>query len=278
MSDLRRLQEIIYRLVVAPGGVTEGLAQESCLPADGLASLVLGDDRMNPIEHVEVYANGYFYRLLEVLGQDFPATSAIVGVDNFHNLVTGYIIEYPPSAPSIDHAGINFGAYLGTHPLLEHWPFLADLARLERATLDSFGAADAPALDADALRALAPAAWPVLALRAHPSTRLVECTWRVDEVLRAVADGADSSAIALPAPLGAGGAIAVWRRNTRVAYRVVEPGEAAALRLALAASGATFAVICEAIAAAADQVDDVAALINRMLARWLADGLMLALA
>jgi len=274
VADLRRLQEIIYRLIVAPTGVAEGLAHESALPAGGLASLIAGDDRMTPVERVEVYANGYFYRLLDVLKEDFPATLAVAGADNFHNLVTGYLIEYPPTEPSIYHAGRDFADYLGTHPLLARWPYLADVARVERATFESFHAADAPALDAGALRALAPAAWPALALRAHPATRLVDCAWRVDEVLRAVADGAAQFPTpATPAPSGAGVAIVVWRRDARVAYRVAERGEREAL--ALAAPGATFATICEAIAATAADAEDVVPLINRLLDRWLTDGLLM---
>src|SRR5579863_8392774 len=188
--DLKRLQEILYRLIVAPDGVADGLAHETALPAGNLASVIAGDDRMTAVERVGVYANGYFYRLLEVLKEDFPATLAVAGADNFHNLVTGYLIDYPPTEPSIYFAGRNLAAWLGTHPLSARWPWLADLARLERATLESFHAADAPALDTGALQAVPPAAWPVLAIRAHPATRLVESAWRVDEVLRAVEDGA----------------------------------------------------------------------------------------
>ncbi len=189
--DLKDLQQVLYRLIVAPGGVAEGLAYEVALPAGGLATLIAGDDRMSAVERVEVYANGYFYCLLDVLREDFPATLAIAGDDNFHNLVTGYLIDYPPTEPSIHHAGTQFRD-IRRQPsaVLGRWPFLADLARLERATLESFHAADAPALDAGALRAITPAQWPALALRAHPATRLVDCAWRVDKVLRAVEDGA----------------------------------------------------------------------------------------
>jgi hypothetical protein len=276
---LRRLQEILYRLIVAPDGVDEGLAHETALPAGGVLALIAGDARMTAVERVEVYANGYFYRLLDVLKEDFPATLAVVGADNFHNLVTGYLIDYPPTEPSVYHAGRNLATYLIAHPLCGRWPFLADLARLERATLESFHAADAPALEPGALRALAPTQWPALALRAHPATRLVDCAWRVDEVFRAVEDGGGAPTITAPAPPGAGAVIVVWRRDTRVAYRVAERGEGAALRLALAAPpgaapGTTFGAICDAIAAAAPDSEDVAALISRLLARWLTDGVL----
>ncbi|MEA2650048.1 MAG: putative DNA-binding domain, partial [Candidatus Binataceae bacterium] len=77
--DLRRLQEIICRLIVAPGGVAEGLAHETILSVGGLDRLVAGDDRMTAAERVEIYANGYFYRILEVLKEDYPATLAVGG-------------------------------------------------------------------------------------------------------------------------------------------------------------------------------------------------------
>jgi hypothetical protein len=273
-ADLRRLQEFLYRLIVAPNGVADGLAHETASPVGGLAALIAGDDRMTPVERVEVYANGYFYRLLDVLKEDFPATLAVAGADNFHNLVTGYLIDYPPTEPSIYNAGRNFAAYLATHPLSARWPFLADLAQLERATLESFHAADAPILDAGAMRSISPGQWPALAMRAHPATRLVDCAWRVDEVLRAVEDG-----VAWTAPDRESVMIIVWRRDARVAYRVAERGEGEALRLASATlgktSGTTFAAICEAVAAAAGDDRVVAVLINRLLARWLTDGVLM---
>src|SRR5580700_1401821 len=110
-DNLRRLQEILYRLIVAPRGVEEGLAHEPALPPGGLEDLVAGDDRMTRVERVEVYANGYFYRLLEVLKEDFPATLAVAGADNFHNLVTGYLVDYPPTQASVYYLGLDFADY-----------------------------------------------------------------------------------------------------------------------------------------------------------------------
>ena len=268
--DLRRLQEIIYRLIAAPTGVAEGLAQVGLPRKDGLDRLVASDDRMTPIERVEIYAQGYFYRILDVLKEDYPATLAVAGADNFHNLVTGYLIDYPPTEPSIYFAGQHLATYLATHPLCERLPYLPDLVRLERIILESFHAADAQALDADAMRAIPPAEWPALLMRAHPATRLVESAWRVDRVLHAVEDGATWHP-----PNRESVTIIVWRHTVCVSFRVAEPGECEALRLARVDGGKTFAAICEAIAAAAGANDDVAALINRLLARWLSDGLLI---
>jgi hypothetical protein len=268
--DLKRLQELLYRLVTAPSGVAEGLARELTLPPGGLDQLIAGDGRMTAAERVEIYATGYFYRILEVMKEDFPATLAVVGADNFHNLVTGYLIDYPPTQPSIYFAGKSFALFLATNQLRERWPFLADLATLERANLESFHATDAPALDGELVRTIPAAAWPALKLRMHPATRLVASAWRIDRLLRAVEDGG-----AWQIPDREDVAIIVSRRDARVSWRVAEDTERAALLLASADDGATFADVCEAIAAAVHTTDDVAALINRLLAGWLHHGLFL---
>jgi hypothetical protein len=266
--DLKRLQEFFYRLITAPSGVAEGLARESTLPPGGLDRLVAGDNRMTSAERVEIYATGYFYRILEVLKEDFPASLAVVGADNFHNLVTGYLVDYPPTEPSIYFAGKSFASFLAAHPLREQWPFLADLATLERATLDSFHAADAPALDSDLMRSIAPAEWPALKLRTHPATRPVVSAWRIDRLLRAVEDGD-----AWRFPDREDVMIIVSRRDARVSWRIAEDAERTALLLASADGGAAFSEVCEAIATDAHATDDVAALINRLFAGWLRDGL-----
>ncbi len=268
--DLGRLQEILYSLIAAPTGVAEGLAQVGISRVDGLDRLVASDDRMTPVERVEIYAQAYFYRILDVLKEDFPATLAVADADNFHNLVTGYLIDHPPTEPSIYFAGQHLAAYLATYPLSEHFPYLADLARLERMALESFHAADAIALDADAMRAIPPGEWPAVRMRSHPATRLMESAWRVDSVLRAIEDNAtwrppDREPVT----------IVVWRRAARVSFRAAEPGECEALRLASVNGGTTFAAICEAIAGVAGAHDDVAAMVNRLLARWLSDGLLI---
>ena len=80
----------------------------------------------------------YFYRLLDCLKEDYPATLAVMGATNFHNLITGYLLAYPPSHPSVLYAGRHLADFLDSHPLRDEWPFIADLACLERALIEIF--------------------------------------------------------------------------------------------------------------------------------------------
>ena len=65
----------------------------------------------------------------------------------------------------------------------------------------------------------------------------------------------------------------VWRQNALVNYRNLEPVERDAL--VIVAKGASFAAVCEAVAAGAEEPNRVA-LIGRLMARWLADGNIMA--
>jgi hypothetical protein len=294
---LENLQALLYRLITAPEGVAAGLAAERArgsralddsdeLHKNALENVIEGDDRLSSVERLEIYANAYFYRILDCLKEDFPATLATIGGDDFHNLVTGYLIEYPPTEPSISHAGRYLAEFLSHHSIramhamhapIERWPFIADLARLERTLIEVFHAAEAEPLNAEAMRTLAPEDWPALAMRTHPALAIVDCEWRVDELLRQVeADREveaerDETDPAHRAPAHAPVSVLVWRHGSRVHYRALERAERAALEVASA--GASFAAICEAIASECGD-DDPVGLINRLLARWLDEGVL----
>jgi len=274
---LANLQALLYRLITAPEGVAAGLAAERARgPAalddlHDLEELIESDDRLSAVERLDIYANAYFYRILDCLKEDFPATLATLGGDNFHNLVTGYLIEYPPTEPSISYAGRHLTEFLRHHPMRERWPFIDDLARLERRLIEVFHAAEAEPLNAEAMRAVAPDDWPALAMRTHPALAIVDCEWRVDELLREVEAATGEGDRIRGEPAHVPVSVLVWRRNSHVHYRALEPPERAAFELASA--GTTFAAICEAIAEVGRDADPVA-LINRLLARWIQEGLL----
>ncbi|HEY6419723.1 MAG TPA: putative DNA-binding domain-containing protein [Candidatus Binataceae bacterium] len=270
---LREIERLLYRLITAPSGVAEGLAREQGLSPGDLGTVIRGDARLSAVERVDIYADAYFYRLLDAAKEDFPATLKVFGESGFHNLLTGYLIDYPPTEPSIFYAHRFLADFVRSHPIRGKAPYVADLAALERALVEVFHAAEAPALDAAAMRAIAPAKWPALRMRTHPAVMILSLQWRVADVLRAVEQGRDFEPV-VHEPVE----VLVWRRNSRVYYREIEATEARALAVAVGggARGATFAKICAAIAAGCDGAEhDAVGAINRMLERWLGDGLLM---
>ncbi len=264
--DLKSLQSLLYRLVVAPGGVAEGLDRETGLPSGGLDTIIHGDERLCALERLDIYANMYFYRLLDCMKEDYPATLAVVGPDNFHNLITGYLSAYPPSDPSVLYAGQHLAGYLSSHPLRDNWPFLADLARLERALIEVFHGPDASALTADEVRTMAPGDWPALELQTHPALQLLRLDWDAQKIVRAVEEGKDWDA-----PEHRATSVLVWRKDNRCYYRALDGVEL--LAIGALRKGVSLAALCECVAVAAAG-EEPAALIFGLLERWLAHGIL----
>lgn len=264
--DLQTLQRLLQRLIATPAEVLAEMDAAGELIPGGVAALIAGDRRLSALRRLQIYADSYFERLLEVMREDFPAARAALGDQLFTRLVREYLAAHPPAEPSVFGVGRELARFLAAYREVE--PYIAELAALERATIEVFHGPDAAALDAEALRAVAPERWPAMRLRTHPAFRLLDCRWDVAPMLRAIAEGTAWSKPA-PAPVS----VAVWRQHAQVFYRTLEPGEREAL--AAAAGGATFAEIC----AAASQgiAGDAVAAINRMLARWLSDGMLTAI-
>ncbi len=265
-SDLNWVESLLYRLITAPSGVAEGLAEEKSLARGGLARVIVGDDRLSAEERVDIYANMYFYRILDVLKEDFPATLCVLGAERFHNLVTGYLIESPSAHFSISNVGNHLADFLRDHPLRDEFPFLADLGRLERALIEVFHAADAAPLDVEQMRAIAPEGWPSLKLTLHPANQILELQWNVATILNAVEQGEEPFH-----PVRDAMTMLVWRNRNLVYYRAIDSAERD--QLAALSNGTTFAEICEMIAGGVDEGDPAVA-INQRLEAWLRDGLL----
>ena len=258
-SDLKHLQTLLYSAITAAPGAARNSR------AVGLSGLIRGDERLSARQRLKIYADAYFHRLLDCLKEDFSATAAVIG-NEFEGIVQAYLDKHPPTEPSIFYAGRQFADFLCDHRVRERWPFLAQLARLERTLIEVFHGVDAPASSASEVAMIAPADWPTLLLRVHPASRMLKCNWRVSEVLRAVEIGTEWRE-----PAHARMTLVVWRQGSQVYYRELEPPERAALEAV--SRRAEFAPACEAFAARFDG-EEPAAAIKEMLTRWLADGLL----
>lgn len=260
-------------LLTAPDGVGAALREAGDAQGASLAGFVAGDARLDATSRLEVYANAYFARILDVLTQDFGALAAALGREGMNDVATAYLLAHPSRHFSIRHVGARLAAYLADDPraapLRVRWPWCADLARLETALGDAFDAADVPLLSREALAALPPDAWPDLRLHFAPCVRLLRLAWPVRTLREAFERDATPPPLVTPAPE----TLLVWRRDESVRWRAILPLEAELLEAALA--GAPFEALC---ATAAGALGEAAApgYAAESLARWVHDALLAA--
>jgi putative DNA-binding protein len=265
MSALRETQQLFWSLITAPEGVADGLRRMD-KKSDDLQRVISGDARLDAVQRLDIYANMYFWRLLDILRGDYSAVLAAVGDDLFHNFVTDYLIACPSRHPSVRNVGERLPQFLAAQPIAAERPWLVGLARLERARIELFDGPDAEVVTLDDLRALAPDEFVSLPLPLIPSLMLLDVEAAVDDVWRA-AEHAEE--IVPPAP-GAR-TLLVWRQDVTVYHRALEPLERDALLCAQ--KGAPFGVICDLVAERLP-ADEAAPATFQLLARWVGDGII----
>jgi hypothetical protein len=263
-AALAAIQERFYDLVTAPEGVARALADAGLSERD-LGAMVVHDQRLGAVDRLDIYANMYFYRILDVLRDAYPKVTAVVGDAAFHNLVTEYLVACRPAHPSLAQAGDRLPRTLADHALVVERPWLPALAALERAYTELHDGPDAETLTLDDVRALEPERLAALPLRLIPCQRLLVHPFALDPLWQALEAGA-----AWTGPAAEPEALLVWRQDIAVYHRVLDEEERALLEAA--ARGATLPTLAEAIPAAA--IHEAAQRVFHLLGRWLEDGLL----
>jgi hypothetical protein len=129
---------------------------------------------LTPVDRLELYHRQYWYRLLDSLAEDFPATHRVLGTPRFWALLERYLTAEPPSRFSLRDLGAGLAAFVAARPAeVAHAAHVIDLVRLEYAWIVAFDAAELPAAPADALATTPLALQPhvtLLALRTPADT------------------------------------------------------------------------------------------------------------
>lgn len=263
-ESLRALQQSFWALITAPTGVSDALAQQ---PTHAWLSFAIESGRASSVERLDVYANMYFYRLLDNLTADFPALAAVLGDVAFHNLITDYLHAFPSREPSARNVGKSLAPFLREHT--PHEPWLSDLAALEWARLDVHDRADEPLLTRADLHAAAQRAFGELTLRLIVAHTQLLVTHAVEPLWRAARHGAPQYP-----PERSEHCVLIWRSaDCSVHHRALDDTEAALLPQLK--SALPFAELCAKLGA---ELDDEAAARCALskLAAWTDAGLLVA--
>ncbi|YBV94507.1 DNA-binding domain-containing protein (plasmid) [Phyllobacteriaceae bacterium JZ32] len=120
-----------------------------------------------------VYRNNVTVSLIDALAAVFPATQRITGVDFFRAMGRFHVRATPPTSPLLFEYGREFPDFIGRYEYARQMPWLADVARIERAWLDAYHAADAEPLRPEALAAVPPERLADAVLVPHPATHIL---------------------------------------------------------------------------------------------------------
>lgn len=219
---------------------------------------IVGPDGKKADKRFNVYRNNVTVGLIGSLADIYPAVHRLVGDEFFRAMARTYVQSEQPQSPLLFRYGGGFAEFLEGFEPARKLVYLPDVARLERAWLDAFHAADAPPLDPAALAAIAPEDLAGQRFIAHPATRIVRSRFSAVSIFSANRSGADLS--------GTDPGIAedglVTRRDFDVEVRTLPDGGAEFLQALI--DGKTLGEAAES-AVAVTQDFDLAAAIGAML-------------
>ena len=137
--------------------------QHSCVSyAAAFAASLLDPYRVTPAvvqgrtgrttdKRYNVYRNNVTVTLIDALAAVYPAVQRVTGVDFFRAMARSHIRATPPTSPLLFEYGRDFPVFIEQYEYANSMPWLADTARIERAWLDAYHAADAEPLPPAAL-------------------------------------------------------------------------------------------------------------------------------
>jgi hypothetical protein len=156
--------ELSYAAAFAPALLDPDLAT----PA-----VVAGPKSKAVVKRYNVYRNNVTVSLINALAAAFPATQWITGDDFFRAMARFYVRATPPTSPLLCDYGRNFPDFIERYEYAQSVPWLPDVARIERAWLDAYHAADVQPLGPRDLAAIPSEQLANAVLKPHPATRVV---------------------------------------------------------------------------------------------------------
>jgi hypothetical protein len=142
-------------------------------PERGVPDAVSGPNGKAAVKRYAVYRNNVTVSLMDALAATFPATQRITGRDFFRAMARFHIRETPPTSPLLFEYGRDFPDFIERYEYATSMPWLADVARIERAWLDAYHAADAEPLAPQPLASIPPERLADTVFLTHPATRIV---------------------------------------------------------------------------------------------------------
>lgn len=142
---------------------------------------------------IDVYRNSVAKARLDALEALYPTVVRLVGQDWFRAAGSEFAVDYPPVSPVLDAFAEDFPDWLSAFSPARDLPYLAPVARVDRAWMRAHIAADAPVLSSGVV-AITPAAQLFSStVRLPPSTALFWFDWTVVSIWIANQPHADGS-------------------------------------------------------------------------------------
>ena len=142
-------------------------------PASPGPAQTLGREGRPDARRFAVYRNNVAVGLIAAIEARYPVVRRLVGDDFFRAMAGAFAAQEKPRTPILIHYGARFADFIGGFEPAREIVYLADVARLENAWVESYHSAEAAPLAIADLETLDPADYAALRFAPHPAARLL---------------------------------------------------------------------------------------------------------
>jgi hypothetical protein len=161
------------------------------------AKHLTGNDRLLPVDQLEIYRQQFWLRHTASLVEDFPGVGGILGQEQWEPLVESYLERSHPLGWTLRDLGRHFPEHIATAEV-SHRELCHDMARLEWCFIELFDAPDSAPLDLAKLAALPPGAIEQARFRLNPALRQLEVDYPVAQLRLTLLDKNQHEPVAIP--------------------------------------------------------------------------------
>jgi len=249
-------------------------------------TFIAPNDRLTSFDRIEIYNKQYWFRLIDVLYDDYPGVYAVIGRTKFNLLIKEYLTAHPSRSFTLRNLGRHLAEFIdGRRDICgKNWKPAYDMARFEWAQILAFDDPALPPLGIDDFLGANPNK---LRLGLQPYISLLELDYPLDDFsialkkkMRAMRTAASNAAEAppdetmLPPRMRLPRAKKIWltvhRHDNDIYFKRLDP---IAYRLLLALrDGATLAAACEAAVNGQSPPNDFGNQIRQWFENWTALG------
>ncbi|MEZ4229126.1 MAG: DNA-binding domain-containing protein [Polyangiaceae bacterium] len=141
-----------------------------------------GNDRLSPVEQLEVYRQQFWLRHTSALLEDFPGLSGILGQRDWERLTESYLGAHAPTSFTLRDLGAALPAHVASSDWLPNRELCADMARLEWAYVELFDSELLPSASPEKIAGVPEEAWNGARLALQPNLQFVSSRYPVAEL------------------------------------------------------------------------------------------------
>lgn len=150
--------------------------------SDIAEEIIKSNDKLSSLERIEIYNKQYWFRLVDIMYEDFPGLHALLGKEDFNTVIFEYLKVHPSRSFTLRNLGAKLGEFLAERPELlgKRSAIVLDMVALHWANIIAFDGPSLPRLTPETLAKSNPLE---LTLRVQPHISVLALSYPVDKIL-----------------------------------------------------------------------------------------------